>query len=75
MRITAKPHAESRMKDRGITETQIQRVIQNPREVVPVRYGRSAAYGEIKDRKLAVIYEKKDETIEVITALWLMKGG
>ena len=69
--ITIKPHAELRMKDRRITEAQIQEVLQNPRDVISVRYGRLAAYSEIDDRKLVVIYEKRDENIGVITALWV----
>lgn len=73
MIITIKPHAEMRMKDRGITETQIQKVLQNPKEAISVRYGRLAAYGEIEERKLVVIYEKKNEDIEVVTTLWVDK--
>jgi len=71
MIITIKPHAELRMKDRGITETQIRKVLQNPSEVISARYGRLAAYGNIEERKLVVIYEKRNEDIEVVTALWV----
>jgi len=71
MVITMKPHAELRMKDRGITEPQIHKVLQNPREVISARYGRLAAYGKIEERKLVVIYEKRNENIEVVTALWV----
>lgn len=71
MIITIKPHAELRMKDRGISETQVHRVLQNPREAIAARYGRLAAYGEIGERKLVVIYEKRDENVEVVTALWV----
>jgi len=52
MRIATKPHAETKMKDRGIVETRIHKVLQNPREVIPVRYGRLAAYGNIEEKKL-----------------------
>jgi hypothetical protein len=69
--ITIKPHAELRMKDRGITKAQIYKVLRNPREVISVRYGRLAAYGDIKEKRLVVIYEKKNEDIEVITTLWV----
>ena len=71
MIITIKPHAEMRMKDRGITETQTHKVLQNPKEVISVRYGRLAAHGEIEERKLVVIYEKENEDIEVVTTLWV----
>jgi len=71
MIVSIKAHAEMRMKDRGITETQIRQVLQNPKEVISVRYGRLAAYGEVEEAKLVVIYEKKNEDIEVVTALWV----
>lgn len=71
MTITIKPHAKMRMKDRGITETQTHKVLQNPKEVILVRYNRLAAYDEIEKRKLVVIYEKKNEDIEVVTTLWV----
>lgn len=71
MTITIKPHAEMRMEDRGITEAQIHKVLRNPKEVISVRYGRLAAYGEIDEKKLVVIYEKKNEHIEVVTTLWV----
>lgn len=38
--------------NRGIVETRIHKVLQNPREVIPVRYGRLAAYGNIEEKKL-----------------------
>mgnify|MGYP007042449586 CR=1 FL=1 len=30
-----------------------------------------AAYGEVEEAKLVVIYEKKNEDVEVVTALWV----
>jgi len=71
MIVTVRAHAEMRMRDRGIMETQIRKVLQNPKEVISVRYGRLAAYGEVEETKLVVIYEKKNEDIEVVTALWV----
>jgi hypothetical protein len=69
MAIIIKPHAKQRMKDRAVTEKQIINVLQNPKETIPVRYGRLATYGIIKGRKLVVIYEKRNQNIEVITVL------
>ena len=71
MIVTIKPHAEMRMKDRGVAETQVREVLRNPKAVISVRYGRFAAYGEIEDRRLLVIYEKKERGVEVVTALWV----
>jgi hypothetical protein len=71
MKIVIKPHTKLRMKDRRITKNQIQRVLLNPIEAIVARYGRLAAYGEIIKKKLVVIYEKKNKTLEVITAFWV----
>jgi hypothetical protein len=71
MAILITPHAELRMRDRGISETQVRMVFQNPKEVISVRYGRLAAFREFDDKKLVVIYERKDDIIEVITTLWV----
>jgi len=45
--------------------------LQNPRGVISARYGRLAAYAEVDKGKSVVIYEKRDEVIEVVTALWV----
>jgi len=73
MIIIIKPHATMRMMDRDITETQIREVLQNPTEVISVRYGRLAAHRKLQRRELVVVYEKKNGKIEVITALWVDK--
>ena len=73
MAIIIKPHAKQRMKDRAVTEKQIINVLQNPKETISVRYGRLATYGTIKDQKLVVIYEKRNQNIEVVTVLWVDK--
>lgn len=62
-----------RMLNRDITETQVREVLQNPTEVISVRYGRSAAHRNLQGKELVVIYEKKNGKIEVITALWVDK--
>ncbi|HKZ94052.1 MAG TPA: DUF4258 domain-containing protein [Candidatus Bathyarchaeia archaeon] len=71
MIVIIKPHAEMRMLDRGIREAQVYKILENPAEVILVRYGRLAAHGKIRGRELVVIYEKKNGKIEVITVLWV----
>jgi len=70
MRISMKPHARLRMRDRKITLPQITKVLEDPVEIVAVRFGRFASYSKINDRLLVVIYEKKERSIEVVTVLW-----
>jgi len=71
MAIVITPHAELRMRDRGISEAQVHMVFRSPKEVISVRYGRLAAFCEFGDRRLVVIYERKNEIVEVVTALWV----
>ena len=71
MLVIVKPHAAMRMLDRGITETQVRDVLQSPKEVISIRYGRFAAYRRLHGKELVVVYEKKNEEIEVITVLWV----
>lgn len=59
------------MQDRGVTEAQVREVLQNPFEVIPVRYGRLAAYRKNEGRGLVVVYGKKNGKIEVVTVLWV----
>ena len=75
MIVSIKSHAEMRMKDRGITETQIHKVLQNPKEVISVRYGRLAAYGEIEERKLVVNMRRKMKILKWLPRCGWMKGG
>ncbi|MGQ9640595.1 MAG: DUF4258 domain-containing protein [Candidatus Bathycorpusculaceae bacterium] len=65
--LIAAQHAKQRMRDREITEAQISKILQEPKETISVKYGRLAVYREIKNRKLVVIYEKRNENIEVVT--------
>lgn len=73
MTIIITPHAEQRMKDRRIASVQIGMILQGPKEIIRVKYGRLAAYGNIRNRKLVIIYEKRNENIKVITVLWVDK--
>lgn len=71
--ILVKPHAEKRMAERGIRRYEVQAVILYPREKIDVRFGRIAVYGVMEGRQLVVIYEKRNEEIEVITTFWADK--
>ncbi|KPV62146.1 MAG: hypothetical protein AOA65_2038 [Candidatus Bathyarchaeota archaeon BA1] len=71
MLIIFSPHATVRMRDRVIIEMQVREVLQSPVEVIPVKYGRFAAYRKLEERELLVVFEKKNEEIEVITVLWV----
>lgn len=63
-------HAKERMKERSITETEVEETLARPLETVPTRYGRSAACAlQESGRCLVVISERSQEGFLVITAL------
>jgi Domain of unknown function (DUF4258) len=37
------PHAKDRMRERSITEAEVEQTLASPLKVVPIKYGRSAA--------------------------------
>lgn len=70
-----KPHALARMKERGITRHQVERVLTSPIETVQVRFGRRAAFGNINGRLLLLVYEISNGEKEVITTFWTTAEG
>jgi Domain of unknown function (DUF4258) len=63
-------HAKERMKERSITETEVEEALARPLETVQTRYGRSAACAlRESGRCLVVIFERSQEDFLVITAL------
>jgi hypothetical protein len=63
-------HARERMKERSIAEAEVGETLARPLEVVPTRYGRSAACTvQEGGRCLVVIFERSQEDFLVVTAL------
>jgi Domain of unknown function (DUF4258) len=63
-------HARERMKERSITEAEVEETLARPLEVVPTRYARSAACTMREHgRCLVVIFERSQEDFLVVTAL------
>ena len=68
-------HARDRMTERSITEAEVEETLASPLEVVPTRYGRSAACIEQGSGKyLVVIFEGPPEDFIVVTAIKVDKG-
>ncbi|WP_456327076.1 DUF4258 domain-containing protein [Archaeoglobus sp.] len=68
MKVTFIPHALDRMKKRGITEKIVIETLKNPEKVVKGYGGRKIAQKMFNDKLLRVIYEEKEDKLEVITA-------
>ena len=63
-------HAKDRMRERSITEAEVEETLARPLEIVPTKYGRSAVCNPQEDgRLLVVIFERSQEDFLVVTAL------
>ena len=63
-------HARRRMKWRKISEAEIELTTYSPDDLEPSEKNRINSYKKIKDKILKVTYQKHDDRIQVITALW-----
>lgn len=68
MKLIFIPHALDRMKKRGITEKMVLETLKDPEKVVEGYRDRKVAQKMFDDKLLRVIYEEKENGIEVITA-------
>jgi hypothetical protein len=73
IQIEFKPHALRRMEERDIEKEEIELVMRDPREAIQVKFGRLAAFNYINEKGLVVIYQKQNNKIEVVTAIWADK--
>ncbi len=62
-------HSLRRAEERGITLEQIKLVVQEPSEVIDVKFGRKAAFKQFREEYVVVIYEERNNEIVVVTTL------
>jgi uncharacterized beta-barrel protein YwiB (DUF1934 family) len=67
--IRVSEHALKRIEEREIDIELIQQVIKDPLEIIDVKFGRKAAYMELNDYYLVVIFEEQKDEIVVVTVL------
>ena len=67
--IRVSTHALKRLEEREIDIELIEQVIIEPFEVIDVKFGRKAAYRELKGYYLVVIFEEQKDEIVVVTVL------
>ena len=70
MAITYTEHAKERMKNRGISKSEVEEAIQQPYFTVPSRLGRFIAVKKHGDKYLKAICEKSNDKITVVTVYW-----
>ncbi len=69
MEIVYSDHARKRMRQRGITELEIQHVLKYPRYIKKSFEGRKIAEGEINNRKIKVSFIEMENFIKIITVI------
>ena len=73
--IRLKSHALARMKERGIAGEHVERVLASPDEMLEVRFGGRSTFGNIDGWQLLLVYETKNDDVEVVTAFWIDTEG
>ena len=75
MSVRYASHARDRMRERSITPGQVEEALSRPIEVIPTKFGRSAACAQEPSGKyLVVVFEGSREDFLVVTALKVDKG-
>ena len=67
--ISVSEHALKRINERDVEIELIEQVINQPLEVIDVKFGRKAAYRDFKGHYLVVIFEEQKDEIVVVTVL------
>lgn len=70
MEIIYSDHAKKRMKQRGVEDWEIEHILKHPSFIIKSFEGRKIAVGEIKNRKLGIIYLEEESYIKVISVIF-----
>lgn len=70
MKIIYSDHAKKRIKERGIEDWEIEHILKHPSYIKKSFEERKMAVGEIKNRKLWVIYIEEESYIKVISVMF-----
>ena len=70
MNIIYSYHAKKRIKERGIENWEIEHVLKHPSYIKKSFEERKIAVGEIKNRKLGIIYLEEESYIKVISVVF-----
>jgi len=70
MNIIYSDHAKKRIKQRGVEDWEIEHILKYPSYVKKSFEERRIAVGEIKNRKLGIIYIEEESYIKVISVVF-----
>jgi len=71
MKVVFSDHAKKRIRERGIEDWEIEYLLKHPSYIKKSFEERRIAVGEIKDRKLKIIYTEEESYIKVISVMFL----
>ena len=69
MNIIYSDHAKRRMRQRGITEFEVDHVLKHPNYIKKSFQGRKVAEGEANNRTIKISFIEKENFIKVITVI------
>lgn len=69
MEIVYSNHAKKRMKQRGITEVEVEHILNRPVYVKKSFEGRKEAVGEVKNRTIKIKFSETENHIKIITVM------
>ncbi|HLD43454.1 MAG TPA: DUF4258 domain-containing protein [Candidatus Nanoarchaeia archaeon] len=69
MKIVYSDHAKKRLRQRGVTELEIEHVLKYPKYIKKSFEGRKIAAGEANKRELKISFIEKESYIKIITVL------
>lgn len=67
MRLVYSWHAKIRMKQRGVTEFEIEYILKYPINIINSTNNKKIAIGNIKNRNVKVVFIYKEDYIKIIT--------
>jgi len=69
MKIDYSDHAKKRMKQRGVTELEIEHILEHPDYIKKTFEGRKEALGRIKNRPIKIEFIEIENYIRIITVI------
>ncbi len=69
MEIVYSDHARKRMKQRGITELQVEHILRYPTYVLKSFEGRKEAVGTLQSRNIKIVFIETENYIKVISVM------
>ena len=69
MKIIYSEHAKKRMKQRGIEEWEIENILKHPDYIKKTFEERKEAVGEMRNRKIKIVFIELENYIKIITVI------